>query len=114
MNVTSENWPIVTHKSVVRSQVVPVELIMGQCWVLDVNTYCKGRPAGVPEQHVYVCEYRVDKSAHLFTRIAKPRYPVCTKSYAFDSFDVRVKPVRTYTVSWGFGAAVSSFFIVWL
>lgn len=79
-------------------EVVPVELIMSQCWVLDLNTYCKGRPSGAPEEHVYICEFRVDKSAHLFTRVARPRYPICTKSYAFETFDVRLKPQRTYTV----------------
>jgi len=81
-------------------EVVPLDLIWGQCWVLDLNTYCKGRPVGAPEEHVYVCEYRVDKSARLFSKVAKPsRPPICTKSYAFDYFDTRLKPVRTYTVS---------------
>ncbi|XP_047120741.1 histone-lysine N-methyltransferase ash1 [Schistocerca piceifrons] len=78
-------------------EVVPLDLIMGHCWVLDLNTYCKGRPVGAPEEHVYICEYRVDKSAHLFTKIAKPRHSICTKTYAFETFDTRLKPQRTYT-----------------
>lgn len=57
-----------------------------------------GRPVGAPEEHIYICEYRVDKSAHLFAKIAKP-YPICTKAYAFERFDNRLKPVRTYTVN---------------
>ncbi|KAK6643918.1 hypothetical protein RUM43_000183 [Polyplax serrata] len=87
------------HNEVMRVplyEVVPLDLIMNHCWVLDVNTYCKGRPVGAPEEHIYICEYRVDKSAHLFAKIAKP-YPICTKSYAFEKFDTRLKPVRTYT-----------------
>lgn len=59
-----------------------------------------GRPLGAPEEHVYICEYRVDRSAHLFARIAKP-YPICTKNYAFEKFITRLKPVRTYTVRFG-------------
>lgn len=78
-------------------EVVPIELIMSPCWVLDLNTYCKGRPLGATEEHVYICEYRVDKTARLFSKISKSKYPVCTKSYAFDRFDVRLKISRTYT-----------------
>ena len=44
-------------------EVVPLELVVGTCWVLDLNTYCKGRPVGANEHSVYVCEYRVDKTA---------------------------------------------------
>jgi len=79
-------------------EVVPLDLIMQHCWVLDLTTFCKGRPVNAPEEHIYICEYRVDKSAHLFAKIAKP-YPICTKNYAFNTFDVRLRPVRTYTVS---------------
>ncbi|GLG95421.1 Histone-lysine N-methyltransferase ash1 [Gryllus bimaculatus] len=78
-------------------RVVPLDLIMGHCWVLDLNTFCKGRPVGASEEHIYICEYRVDRSAHLFTKIAKPRHTVCTKAYAFETFDRRLKPQRTYT-----------------
>ncbi|KDR13022.1 hypothetical protein L798_13230, partial [Zootermopsis nevadensis] len=77
-------------------EVVPLDLIMGHCWVLDLNTYCKGRPVGAPEEHVYICEYRVDKSAHLFSKIAKLRHSICTKTYAFETFDTRLNPKRTY------------------
>lgn len=78
-------------------EAVPVELIIEHCWVMDLNTFCKGRPIGAPENHIYICEYRVDKTARLFSKVAKSKFPVCTKSYAFERFDVRLKISRTYT-----------------
>ncbi|GBP07646.1 Histone-lysine N-methyltransferase ash1 [Eumeta japonica] len=77
-------------------EAVPIELVMSQCWVMDLNTYCKGRPVGASEEHVYICELRVDRTAHLFTRISRPKYPICTKAYAFDHFPQRLKISRTY------------------
>ncbi|XP_043245786.1 histone-lysine N-methyltransferase ash1-like [Amphibalanus amphitrite] len=87
-------------KEVMRSplyEVVPLELVVGICWVLDVNTYCKGRPVGASEHSVYVCEYRVDKTARLFAKLTKNRHPICTKAFAFDSFETRLKISRTFT-----------------
>ncbi|KAK4881903.1 hypothetical protein RN001_005222 [Aquatica leii] len=78
-------------------EAVPVELVISHCWVMDLNTYCKGRPMGAPEEHIYICEYRVDKSARLFSKISKSKYPICTKTYAFERFDVKLKISRTYT-----------------
>lgn len=52
---------------------------------------------GAPEEHIYICEYRVDKTARLFSKISKSKYPICTKSYAFDRFETRLKISRTYT-----------------
>ncbi|XP_044756994.1 histone-lysine N-methyltransferase ash1 [Coccinella septempunctata] len=78
-------------------EAVPVELIISQCWVLDLNTFCKGRPIGADEKHVYICEYRVDKSARLFHKVSKAKFPVCTKSYVFERFPERLKISRTYT-----------------
>ena len=140
-------------------EAVPIELVMSQCWVMDLNTYCKvclfhiyfyvrlkiccvkkiivltrlagplyptpiftiyftfycygnrrftnlfiklsfqGRPVGASEEHVYICELRVDRSARLFTRVSRPKYPLCTKPYAFDHFPTRLKLTRTYAVS---------------
>ncbi|XP_077298609.1 histone-lysine N-methyltransferase ash1 [Arctopsyche grandis] len=77
-------------------EAVPIELVMSQCWVMDLNTYCKGRPLAANEEHVYICELRVDKYARLFTKISKPKYPICTKSYAFEMFPQRLKITRTY------------------
>lgn len=78
-------------------EAVPVELLISHCWVMDINTYCKGRPINAPEEHTYICEYRVDKSARLFSKVSKTKYPICTKSYAFDRFPERLKLSRTYT-----------------
>ena len=89
-------------------EVLPLDTIWKQCWVMDLPTYCKGRPIGAVEEHVYICEYRVDKKAHLFDKIPKSNSksnskskfpPTCTKWFAFDTFDLKLKPVRTYTVS---------------
>lgn len=80
---------------------VPIELIMGRCWVMDLNTYCKGRPVDSVESHVYICELRVDKAARLFSKNSKNQYPVCTKNYAFKKFRQRLKISRNYMVSGG-------------
>lgn len=48
---------------------------------------------------MYICDYRLDKSAHLFYKIHRNRYPVCTKSYAFDHFPKRLTPKRDFSVS---------------
>ena len=79
-------------------EVLPLDTIWGQCWVLDLNTFCKGRPIGAVEEHVYICEYRVDKGARLFNKISKPKHVICTKEYAFDHFDQKLRPARTYAV----------------
>lgn len=79
-------------------EVVPIELIMGRCWVMDLNTFCKGRPVDCVESHVYICELRVDKAARLFSKISRNPYPVCTKGYAFKKFRQRLKVTRSYLV----------------
>ncbi|XP_048510750.1 histone-lysine N-methyltransferase ash1 isoform X2 [Athalia rosae] len=77
-------------------EAVPCELVAGRCWVLDPHTYCKGRPVGSTPEHTYVCEYRVDRAARLFTKVARARHHVCTKPYAFETFTQRMKYYRTY------------------
>lgn len=42
--------------------------------MLDLSTFCKGRPKGFLESDVYICEYRLDKTAHLFYKISKSKY----------------------------------------
>ncbi|TSO05407.1 Histone-lysine N-methyltransferase ASH1L [Bagarius yarrelli] len=78
-------------------EIIPLEAVVGTCCVLDLYTYCKGRPKGVKEQDVYICDYRLDKSAHLFYKIHRNRYPVCTKSYAFNHFSKRLAPKRDFS-----------------
>ena len=88
-------------------EVLPLETIWQQCWVMDIPTYCKGRPIGAVEEHVYICEYRVDKKARLFDKIPKSSskgsknkfQQFCTKWFAFDTFDIKLKPSRNYTVN---------------
>ncbi|XP_037039664.1 histone-lysine N-methyltransferase ash1 [Bradysia coprophila] len=75
---------------------VPIDLVMGRCWVLDPTTFCKGRPVDCEESHVYICELRMDKAARLFSKISKQQYPVCTKSYAFNKFEQKLKISRNY------------------
>ncbi|KAG8179697.1 hypothetical protein JTE90_025653 [Oedothorax gibbosus] len=77
-------------------EIIPLNNIVGLCCVLDLSTYCKGRPKGFKEEDVYICEYRVDKTAHLFYKISKIKYPVCTKKYAFEYFDKKRNPKRTF------------------
>ena len=79
-------------------EVLPLDTIWKKCWVTDPATFCRGRPVAAPEEHVYICEYRVDKTARLFNKISKPKYAVCTKPFAFHHFDRKVKILRTYTV----------------
>ena len=38
---------------------MPLEAVAGSCCVMDFNAFCKGRPKGVMEEDVYVCEYRL-------------------------------------------------------
>jgi len=78
-------------------EVLPLDTIWRQCWVMDPASFCRGRPNDAEEEHVYICEYRVDKTARLFNKISKPKYPVCTKFYAFKDFDLRLKVTRAYT-----------------
>ncbi|KAL1772606.1 histone-lysine N-methyltransferase ASH1L isoform X1 [Sigmodon hispidus] len=78
-------------------EIIPLEAVVGTCCVLDLYTYCKGRPKGVKEQDVYICDYRLDKSAHLFYKIHRNRFPVCTKPYAFDHFPKKLTPKRDFS-----------------
>ncbi|KAK1805371.1 hypothetical protein P4O66_019681 [Electrophorus voltai] len=78
-------------------EIIPLEAVVGTCCVLDLYTFCKGRPKGVKEEDVYICDYRLDKSAHLFYKIHRNRYPVCTKPYAFNHFPKRLTPKRDFS-----------------
>lgn len=78
-------------------EVVPLESITGYCCVLDPLTYCKGRPKGYRDDDIYICEYRMDKTLHLFYKISpKQRVAVNTKSYCFDMYENKLNPKRTY------------------
>ncbi|CAB0034057.1 unnamed protein product [Trichogramma brassicae] len=77
-------------------EAVPCDLVAGRCWVLDPHTFCKGRPVGAPPEHIYICEYRVDRAAKMFTKVARARHQICTKPYAFETFVQRLKIYRDY------------------
>ena len=85
---------------------IPIWAVAGRCWVLDPTTFCKGRPTDAVEEHVYICEYRVDKTARLFAKVARNKFPFCTKRFAFKSFPNRLKPQRTYQPHGAPGSAV--------
>ncbi|KAM4014454.1 LOW QUALITY PROTEIN: histone-lysine N-methyltransferase ASH1L [Anomaloglossus baeobatrachus] len=78
-------------------EIIPLEAVVGTCCVLDLYTYCKGRPKGVKEPDIYICDYRLDKSAHLFYKIHRNRFPVCTKTYAFHHFPKKLTPKRDFS-----------------
>ena len=48
-----------------------LERVGGKCVVLDLNTFCKGKPKGFDDADIYVCEFRVDKDARNFSKIGK-------------------------------------------
>ncbi|XP_076465119.1 uncharacterized protein LOC143296954 isoform X2 [Babylonia areolata] len=73
----------------------PLEQIAGKCVVMDLNTYCKGKPKGFDDRDIYICEFRLDKNARIFTKITK-KFPINTKSFCFDKYPKRLCPKRTY------------------
>lgn len=77
-------------------EAIPIWAVVGRCWVLDLTTFCKGRPIDAVEEHVYICEYRVDRTASLFSKNVRTKFSVCTRRFAFKSFVTRLKPQRTY------------------
>jgi len=73
---------------------VSIDLIHGVCWVVDTATYCKGRPKGCVEEDLYICDFRVDKGARAFAKVGKNSQVTCTKRYAFDHFESKLKIQR--------------------
>lgn len=76
---------------------IPIELVMGQCWVFDPKTFCKGRPMPCEEAHVYICEQKVDKNRRAFSKITKRECTQLTQS--FQNFNEPLKISRDYSVS---------------
>lgn len=78
---------------------IPINLVIDTCWVLDPNNYFKGRPINSVEHHVYICEYKVDKQARVFSVIKKSsRQPISIKPYAFYKFEETLKQKRNHLV----------------
>lgn len=91
--------------------------------MLDPATYCKGRPVGTlivyiskqflvsslmtefvwrvgaVEEHIYICEFRVDKGNRSFSKAGKGAHAVCMKPFAFQYFETRIHITRNYHVS---------------
>ena len=80
----------------------PLEAIKGICYVLDLSTYCKGRPLGAKEEDVYICDLKVCKKARSFSRISKGSFSINTKPYCFKYFEEKLHPKRTFSVSFNF------------
>lgn len=79
---------------------IPINLVIDTCWVLDPTNYFKGRPINSKEEHVYICEYKVDKQARVFSVIKKStRQPISTKPYAFYKFEETLRQKRNHLVS---------------
>lgn len=80
-------------------EVLSIELIMGRCWVLDSTTFCKGRPVDCEESHVYICDLKTDKTRRMISKITQ-KQPICTKPYAFQKFELKLKITRDLAVSY--------------
>jgi len=77
-------------------EAIPIWAVAGRCWVLDPATFSKGRPIDAVEEHVYICEHRVDRTARLFSKNSRSKFSICTRRFAFRNFVTRLKPQRTF------------------
>jgi hypothetical protein len=85
---------------------IEINSIIRPCYVFDIGTFCKGKP--IPEytsrilpMDLFVCEYRVDKSARTFTRLPKSKHiTINTKAYCFDNYIEKLSIKRDYQVYW--------------
>jgi hypothetical protein len=71
---------------------IDIDSIIRPCYVFDTGTFCKGKPIAeytsrISPMDLFVCEYRVDKSARTFTRLPKSKHiTINTKPYCFDNY----------------------------
>ncbi|CEF63894.1 Histone-lysine N-methyltransferase ASH1L [Strongyloides ratti] len=79
---------------------VPVDLAVGRCLVLDLETYCLGRPI-IPRYHeddIYINEYQIDEKQRTFQKIPqKELYLINTQPYAFKKFPSKKVIKRNFT-----------------
>lgn len=80
-----------------------LDCIKGICNVIDIDSYVKGRPKGIVEQDVYVCEYQISNDSSELTVIRNEghysyMFPNHVGNY-FDMFETEFNPVRNYQVS---------------
>ena len=71
---------------------IAINTILRPCYVLDAGTFSKGKPLAeytsrISSRDLFICEYRVDKSARTFTRMPKSKQmTINTKAYCFDNY----------------------------
>uniref|UniRef100_A0A0K0G138 Probable histone-lysine N-methyltransferase lin-59 (inferred by orthology to a C. elegans protein) n=1 Tax=Strongyloides venezuelensis TaxID=75913 RepID=A0A0K0G138_STRVS len=79
---------------------VPIDLAVGRCLVLDLETYCLGRPI-IPRYHeddIYINEYQIDEKQRTFQKIPqKELYLINTQPYAFKKFSSKKIIKRNFT-----------------
>lgn len=86
-------------------ETLPISWVRRPCHVLDLATFCKGKPISesssrLSSMDLFVCEYRVDKAGRTFTRLPKSKHGcVNTKSYCFDSYLEKLAIKREHRVS---------------
>lgn len=81
-------------------ETIDIDLVMARCWVLDNHTYFKGRPLESEERHVYVCEHKMNKQKRQFDKIPSKQRPlICTKPFAFYTFQTKLRQSRILLVS---------------
>jgi hypothetical protein len=83
---------------------IEIDSIIRPCYVFDTGTFCKGKPIAeytsrILPMDLFVCEYRVDKSARTFTRLPKSKHiAINTKAYCFDNYIEKLSIKRDYQV----------------
>uniref|UniRef100_A0A0N4Z6J0 SET domain-containing protein n=1 Tax=Parastrongyloides trichosuri TaxID=131310 RepID=A0A0N4Z6J0_PARTI len=79
---------------------VPIDLAVGRCLVLDLETYCLGRPV-IPsynEDDIYISEYQIDEKQRSFQKIPQDEmYLINTQPYAFKQFSSKKVVKRNFT-----------------
>ncbi|CAH0381682.1 unnamed protein product [Bemisia tabaci] len=76
-------------------ETIPISRIVGHCHVLNLSSYCREKPASADLDHIFICEYRVDKGAKTFSRI--PKRKACFSSDETTEFHLPpLKPVRNF------------------
>jgi hypothetical protein len=81
---------------------LPISCFVRPCFVLDMGTYCKGKPISdnssrILSSDLFVCEFRVDKSARNFSRLIRSRNLIVnTKPHCFDIYVEKLVIKRDY------------------
>ncbi|CAK1541028.1 unnamed protein product [Leptosia nina] len=79
-----------THRS------VPLDQVIGRCYVMNVKEYFKFRPEGYPDKDVYVCESRYNSRQRWFKKIKV--WEGAEKEATLIPREVPLEPNRTVSV----------------